>query len=74
MLDKQQIVHDLALVYAQEHYQEFLRCTPESKRVFPTDASKLAELYERGVVCLINHADDLLKAYEDDNGQPIIAD
>lgn len=72
MLDKHQIVHDLALVYAQEHYREFLRHTPEAKRVFPADASKLAKLYERGVVCLANQADALLAAYLDDDGRPIL--
>lgn len=72
MPNKHQIVHDLALVYAQEHYHEFLRHTPEANRVFPTDASKLADLYERGVLCLVNQADALLAAYLDDDGRPIL--
>lgn len=74
MLDKYQIVHDLALVYAQEQYREFIRNTPESKRLFPTDASKLASLYESGVVCFVNRLDNLTAAYLDDDGNSAIGD
>lgn len=74
MLDKYQIVHDLALVYAQEHYREFLHRTPEEKRKFLDDANKLADLYEQGVLFIANHADKILKAYQDDGGHPILGD
>lgn len=74
MLDKQKVVHDLALVYAQEKYREYLMSTPKEKRSYPPEVSHLAKIYKAGVACLVNQVDDILSAYLDTGGNQIIPD
>jgi hypothetical protein len=74
MLDKQKVVHDLALVYAQEKYREYLMSTPKEKRPYPSEVSQLAKFYETGAACLANQTVEILNAYLDDEGNPIIPD
>ena len=72
MTDKEKIVHDLALIYAQEKYHEFFRSAPQKAQQFPTGVSKLADFYHQGVVCIAPQIDEIMKAYLDADGRPLI--
>jgi len=74
MTDKEKIVHDLALIHAQEKYREFLQNTPPKDRQFPAGVHQVAMFYKQGVLCIAPKIDEIMKAYLDDDKNPFIHD
>lgn len=74
MTDKEKIVHDLALIYAQEKFHVYYQSLPRIGRAFLTGVNELAEFYEESVQVLANKVDEIMRAYMDDDGNPIIGD
>ncbi len=73
-MGKKEIVHDLALIYAQEKFHEFYQALPQEKRMFPGGISNLVDFYRQGVMMIANYTDEIMDAYLDDDGSPIITD
>lgn len=71
-MDKEKIVHDLALIYAREKFHELYQALPRDKRIFPHGISDLVDFYCAGVAMIANHADQISDAYLDDDGHPLI--
>ena len=74
MIDKEKIVHDLALIHAKEKYHEFFQSVPPEARQFPAGISELVNFYQQGVMCIAPQIDKIIEAYLDDNGKPLIED
>jgi len=72
MTGKEKIVHDLALIYAQEKFHEHYQLLPQDKRNFPNGISQISDFYRQGVMMLANNIDEIMQAYLDDDGNPII--
>ena len=74
MTDKEKIVHDLALIYAQEKFHAHYQSLPRIGRTFLTGVNELAEFYKESVQVLANKVDEIMRAYMDDDGNSIIGD
>lgn len=64
-MDKEIIVHDLALIYAKERFHELYQALPGDKRIFPHGISDLVDVYCAAVTMVANHADQISDAYLD---------
>lgn len=73
-MDKEKIVHDLALIYAQEKFHEFYQELPLKNRMFPGGISDLVDFYRQGVMIIANYTNEIADAYLDDDGSPTITD
>ncbi len=71
MVNEYQIVHDLALVYAKQQFEEFCNRVDVKERYYPTDVSKLVELYISAIPVTASWMDGIEKAYLDDDGSPM---
>ena len=71
MIDKSAIVHDLAMVYAKEKFQEFLRTAPAKTKETSADASQLCKYYCQAVTRICAGIDEIDQAYLDDDGNPL---
>ena len=74
MTDKEKIVHDLALIHAKEKYHEFFQSVSPKGRPFPTEINELVNFYQQGVIYIAPQIDEIMEAYLDDNGEPLIED
>lgn len=54
-MDKDKIIHDLALIYAQAKFKEFMKIIPPKSRRFPADINELKNFYETGVTFFSEH-------------------
>ena len=73
MINKSQIVHDLALIHAKQKYEEFFNSVSPNARKFPIDTSELVNFYTAGVAAISNHLEEIEQAYKDDDGEPIFS-
>ena len=71
MISKDQIVHDLALVHAQEKYRGYLAASLGNAQ-FPTDVTTLCSFYEQAVVAVSAQIDKIEASYFDEDGTPLL--
>ena len=72
MISKEQIVHDLAMLYAKEEYRKSVGNIPVSNSDFMQKAGKLCQLYEQGAAIAVSRINDLYGVYLDEDGKPIL--
>ena len=65
MVSKDQIIHDLALAFAQEEYRLRARDLPRKDGDFIPRAVLLCDLYTQGVAVAKEKMDDITQSYED---------
>lgn len=54
-MDKDKVIHDLALLYAKAKFKEFMNALPPESRRFPADINELKNFYEAGVIFFSEH-------------------